>query len=145
MVQVSGLPEETEQLFTLEDTETMLSRLKLNPQTGHRPQGTDEGFIDFLKKFDLDQIDLDSLKRTDLSGAGLSFEVVHQDMLTVHGMLRDILTSSREWLLDLPRGTFAGVGTYLQQFYENLAAIRDFQISGENPTETHVDLLGENL
>ena len=143
VVQVSGLPEETEQLFTLVDTETMLSRLKPNPQTGYGPQGTDEGFIDFLKKIDLDQIDLDSLKRTDLSGAGFSFEIVHQDMLTVHGMLRDILTSSREWLLDLPQGTFAGVGTCLQQFYEKLAAIRDFQISGENPIETHVGLLGE--
>ena len=143
IVEISDSYDEIEQLFTPEDTETMLSRLELNPQTGYGPQGTDEGFIDLLKKFNLGEIDLDSLKRTDLSGAGFSFEFVHQNLLTVHSMLIEILASSREWLLELPQGTAASVGTHLQQFYEKLEAIRSFQISGENPTEAHVSLLRE--
>lgn len=129
IVQVLESTNEEEQLFTSQDTQTMLSHLRPNPQTGYGPQGTDEGFIDFLKNFNLDETDLDSLKRTDLSGAGFSFEPVHQGLLTVHGMLREILISPREWLLNLPQGTVKSVGTFLQEFYEKLQAIKDFNTS----------------
>ena len=143
VVQVSGLSENTEQFFTLDDTETILSHLKPDPQTSREPRGTDEGFIDLLKKLNLDETDLDNLKRTDLSGAGFSFELVHQDLLTVHRMLREVLTSSSKWLLNLPQGTASSIGTFLWQFHDKLQAITNFEISGENPTETHISLLQE--
>ena len=76
---------DVEQPFTLTDTEAILSRL----QSVY--QGTDQGFIDFLKRLNLDELDLEGLKRSDLSGAGFGFESVHQDLLIIHSMLREIL------------------------------------------------------
>ena len=52
---------DVEQPFTLTDTEAILSRL----QSVY--QGTDQGFIDFLKRINLDELDLEGLKRSDLS------------------------------------------------------------------------------
>ena len=72
-----------------------------------------------------------------------SFEPVHQDLLIVYEMLREILTSPREWLLNLPQGTVRSVGMYLQEFGEKRQAIVDFNASGENPSETHANLLQE--
>ncbi len=141
VVQVTELSDDEKQPLALEDTETMLSRLRANPNTGQGPQGTDEGFTDFLKKFNLDETDLDNLKRMDLSGAGFSFEPVHQNLLIAHGMLQEVLTSPREWLINLPKERVQSIGNHLQQLYEKLQAIADFEISGENPTETYTDLL----
>ena len=126
---------EAEQPFALTDTEVILSRLQ-------SVQGTDQGFIDFLKRFNLDELDLERLKRSDLSGAGFSFESVQPDLLIVHSMLREILTAPREWLLNLSRGVVQNVvSQYLHQFYENVQKIEDFEISGENPRETYTNLL----
>ena len=95
-VEVSERPGEEEQPVTLENTEVILDHLQ-------RARGTDQGFVDFLKRINLDELNLEELMRSDLSGAGFSFEYVHQDLLTVHSMLREILTSPHEWLLSLSR------------------------------------------
>ena len=63
-VEVSERSSEAEHPFTLEDTETILNRLK-------SAQGTDQGFIDLLKKLNLDELDLEGLKRSDLSASRL--------------------------------------------------------------------------
>ena len=94
--EVSEQSAEAEQPFTLTNTETILLQL----QSVYR--GTDQGFIDFLKRINLDEIDLEGLKRSDLSGAGFSFESVYQDFLVVHSMLREILASSHEWMPTFP-------------------------------------------
>ena len=134
-VEVSERSSEAEHPFTLEDTETILNRLK-------SAQGTDQGFIDLLKRLNLDELDLEGLKRSDLSAAGFSFEPVHQDLSTVHSMLREILTPSHEWVLNFSQGVAQNVvREHLQQFYENVRAIEEFEVSGENPKQTHDQLL----
>ena len=135
-VVVSEQSTEAEQPFTLTNTETILLQL----QSVY--QGTDQGFIDFLKRINLDELDLERLERSDLSGAGFSFEPVYQDLLVVHSMLRETLTSSHEWMLHFPRGIARDAVTQqLQQFYENVRQIEDFEISDDNPKQTHDNLL----
>ena len=135
-VVVSEQSTEAEQPFTLTNTETILSQL----QSVY--QGTDQGFIDFLKRINLDELDLEGLKRSDLSGAGFGFESVHQDLVIIHSMLREILAPSHEWVLNFPRGIARDVvRQHLQQFYENVREIEDFAISDENPKQTHDQLL----
>ena len=127
---------DVEQPFTLTDPEAILSRL----QSVY--QGTDQGFIDFLKRINLGELDLEGLKRSDLSGAGFGFESVHQDLLIIHSMLREILAPSHEWVLNFPRGIARDVvNQQLQQFYENVRQIEDFEISDDNPKQTHDNLL----
>ena len=134
-VEVSERSSEAEQPITLEGTEVILDHLQ-------RAQGTDQGFIDLLKRLNLDELDLERLKRSDLSGAGFSFESVYQDLLVVHSMLRETLTSSHEWRLHFPRGTARDVvNQQLQQFYENVREIEDFEISDDNPKQKHDNLL----
>ena len=136
-VEVSEQSSEAEHPFTLEDTAAILDRLG-------SARGTDQGFIDLLKRLNLDELDLEGLKRPDLSGAGFSFESVHQDLLAVHSMLREILTSPHEWMLNFPRGVVQDVARkQLQEFYENVGKIESFAISDENPIETHDELLKE--
>ena len=135
-VEVSEQSTEAEQPATLTDNHAILSRLQSNPQ------GTDQGFIDFLKRINLVELDLEGLKRSDLSGAGFSFESVYQDFLVVHSMLREILASSHEWMLHFPRGIARNVvKQQLQEFYKNVREIEDFEISNENPKQTHDNLL----
>ena len=112
------------------------------PYLQQPPQGTHEGFIDFLTKLDLDAIDLEKLKRSDLSGAGFSFESVHRDLLTTHKMLHKILASSRESLVDLSRGDLRQFADYLRRFYEHIEQISNFEIRVENPSQNHNSLLG---
>ena len=125
---------EAEQPVTLEGIEVILDHLQ-------RAQGTDQGFIDFLKRINLDELNLEGLKRSDLSGAGFSFESVHQELLIVHSMLREILTSPRESLLNFSRVVVQDLKNYLPQFYENVQKIENFQISNENPREAYDNLL----
>ena len=135
-VDVWELTSQTEQPVNLTDTESILSRLL-------SAQGTDQGFIDFLKRLNLDDLNLGSLKRSELSEAGFSFESVHQDLLIVHNMLQEILASPREWLLYLSREVVRNLNRHLPQFYANVRKIEDFEISGETPRDTHSGLLQE--
>ena len=125
---------ETEQPFALTDTEAILSRLQ-------SAQGTDQGFVDLLKRINLDELDLEGLKRSNLSEAGFSFESVHQELLVIHSMLRETLTSPREWLLNLSRGEVDNLKHRLPEFYENVQNIEDFEIRGENPREAYTNRL----
>ena len=131
MMEVWEKSSETEQPITLEAILDLLQRA----------QGTDQGFIDLLRKINLDEINLEGLKRSNLSEAGFSFESVHQDLLTVHSMLREILTSPRESLLNFSRVVVHDLKNYLPQFYENAQKIENFQISNENPREAYDNLL----
>ena len=135
-VEVSERPSEVEQPVTLTDTETILSRLK-------SAQGTGQGFIDFLKRLNLDELDLEKLKRSNLSEAGFSFEFIYPDLSIVHNMLREILSPSGKWAPNFQRAVAQNVVNHVQQFYEEIQKIKDFEISGENPRETHENLLQE--
>ena len=134
IVEVSERPSETEQTVTFEGSELICDHLK-------RAQGTNQGIIDLLRRLNLDEINLERLKRSNLSEAGFSFECVHQDLLTVHSMSREILTSPYEWLLNLSRGEVDNLKNRLPEFYENVREIEDFEITGENPRETYTNLL----
>ena len=102
----------------LTDTESKLSRLQ-------SAQGTDQGFIETLKqRLNLEKLDLNNLKRSDLSGAENSFELAHQDLLIVHSMLREssgctarVAAKFPEWIVrDVIR-------QQLQEFYEKIQKI----------------------
>ena len=134
MIGVWERSSEAEQPVTFEATELIRDHLK-------RAQGTTQGIIDSLRKLNLDEINLERLKRSDLSGAGFSFEPVHQDLAVVHSMFLEILTAPRESLLNLSRGQVESLKGYLPEFYENVQKIEDFEISGENPRETYTNLL----
>ena len=134
-VEILGPSSQEEQLIELTDLQLILSRLQQSPQ------GTDKGFVDFLKKINLDETDLDKLKRSDLAGAGFSFESEHRNLLTVHTMFCEILTSSRESLIDLSRRNLQQFADYLRQFYEYAEQINNFEIKGENPSQGYNDLL----
>ena len=124
-----------EQPLTVTDTEAILSFLKTSPQ------GTDQGFIGVFKRMNLDKLDLERLKRADLSGAGYSFELVHQDLLIVHRMLLEISSAPRESLLTFSNVIAQDLKNHLLPFYENVQKIEYFEARGENPQETHADLL----
>ena len=137
LAEVWERPNETEQFFTITDTGTILERLK-------SAQGTDQGFIDLHKRLNLGALDLEGLKRNDLSAEGFGFESVHQDLLIVRSMFREILTSSRECLQDLSLGTLVrNLNRYLPQFYANVLKIGHFEVSGENSREKYANLLQE--
>ena len=113
------------------------------PYLQRSPQGTRQGFIDFLTPLDLDTIRLRELKRSDLSGAGFSFDFVHRDLLTTHKILREILAASREVLIDLSPNDFQQFMHYLREFYKNVEKIGNFEITGENPRREHDRCLRE--
>ena len=104
-------------------------------------QGTDRGFIELITRLDIEELDLERLKRSDLSGAGFSFEFLQENLLIVHEMFRAILTSSLESLLYLSQGQLNTVRQHLHEFYEYVRQIEDFDTSGENPQKAHANLL----
>ena len=117
IVEIWELSSQTEQLSDLKDPKTILARF-------HKiTQGTPEGHIDFLKKIDLSEVNLEESNRSDLSGAGFSFEFVHRELSTVLKMFQEILTSSRESLLDLYQSSLKNFANYLKQFFENIDEI----------------------
>lgn len=136
MIEVWDPSSEVGKLVTSTDEDEILPRL-------FTAQGTDQGFIDLLRRLNLDELDLDELKRTDLSGAGFSFESVHGNLLIVHKMLREIMTVSREWLMDLSQNAVHNLNSQIHQFYDEVEKIKGFEITDENPRETHYQLLHE--
>lgn len=124
----------------LKDAQTICKLLR-DPQTGREPQGTLSGFIALMMKLDFDEADLEGLKRSDLSGSGLDFEGIHQNLVVVHGFFREILTSSSTAPTFLSDPIVQAVRIYLPQFYEIEAEIKGFDVSGENPTGKHAELL----
>ncbi len=134
---VSELPDLNNRL---KDTQTICKLLR-DPQTGQEPQGTLSGFITLMMKLDLGKVDLERLKRSDLSGSRLDFESVHQNLVVVHGIFREILTSSNVSDVTLSETTIQTVRNYLPKFYEISEEIEGFDVSGANPTERHAELL----
>ena len=131
LAHVSELPDLNNQL---KDTQTICKLLR-------EPQGTLSGFIALMMKLDLGEVDLERLKRSDLSGSRLDFESVHQNLVVVHGIFREILTSSNISDITLSETTIQTVRSYLPQFYEIAEEIEGFDVSGANPTERHAELL----
>ena len=127
-------PSHEEKLLTSRNAEYILSQLQA-------AQGTNRGLIELVTRLDLEELDLERLKRADLSGARFSFELLQENLLRVHEMFRGILTSSRESLLDLSQDQLMAVNQHLQQFYEWVQQIEDFEIGGSNPREAHENLL----
>ena len=134
-VEILEQSNQEEQLIELTDTSLILSYLQQNPQ------GTDDGFIDFVKKINLDRINLEKLKRSDLAAAGFSFEAGYQNLSPIYTMFCEILTSPRESLIDLSRGNLQQIMEYLRQFYEQAEQINNFEIKGENPSQTYGSIL----
>ena len=99
--------------------------------------GTHEGSIDWLltlAKLDaFNQVDLDGLKRIDLAGRRLSFELVHPDLLDAYKMLQEILTTPRESLIGLSKDSVQPIKDNLQQLLNIFQEIHTFnpQNSGE--------------
>ncbi len=134
MVEIWERGDENEQLVTSNDPETILSRLQ-------SVKATNLGYIDLLRRLNLAEINFQELNRSDLSGAGFSFEFPHPNLLMVHGMFQDVLTSSRESLLNLSWNELDIISQNLRQFYATVEEIEDFDISDENPREAHAQLL----
>ena len=136
-VEILEQSSQKEQLIGLKDPKSIFSHLQQSPK------GTHEGLIDFVTRIDLGTVDLERLKRTDLSGAGFSFEFVYHDLSTIHKTLHEILTSPRESLLDLSRNDFQQFTNYLDEFYKNIEQIGNFEARDERPREIHSSLLLE--
>ena len=137
IVDVSELPDFDDKL---KDAQT-IPKLLREPQTKIEPKGTLSGFIALMMKLDFDEVHLEGLKRSDLSGSGLDFEDIHQDLVVVHGFFREILTSSSTDRTFLSDATVETVKNDLLRFYEIEAEIKGFDVSGENPTGKHADSL----
>ena len=136
IVEIWELSNQEEQSTDLNVPETILSRLQQGPL------GTNKGFIDLLTKIDLGKVNLEGLKRSDLFGAGLSFESAYQDLLNIHKMFEEILTSSRESLVDLSRDDLQQVVDPLNQFFAHVEHVENFDVKDENPAQRHINLLG---
>ena len=111
-----------------------LGALPLN----HTVHGTHEGFIDWLimrfNQVAFDESTLDGLKRTDLSGRRLSFEIVHPDLLAAYQILREILNSRRACLIHLSKYNVELVKNSLQQWLDRIQNIRDFDSQSSRDT-----------
>lgn len=105
--------------------------------------GTHIGFIDALRMLDFNIVDLENLKRSDLSHRKLSFESVYPDLEVAYEMLREILTSSRESLISLPSTNIRQLKDYILQFYDMTGKIMGFAIDAADTREQHTNLLQE--
>ena len=107
--------------------------------------GTQEGFIDWLRmlgKVPVDQSRLDDLKRTDLSGRKLDFEIVHLDLLAADKMLREILTAPRESLVGLSKDNIHQIRDYFRRLLDRFGEIHTFNPQNFS-REEHKELLQE--
>ena len=126
----------------LQDSQTICKLLLRDSQTGRgEPQGTLEGFIALIMKLDLGKVDLERLKRSDLSGSELDFESVHQEIAGLHGIFHEVLNSSSISDIPLSEDVVEAVRKYLPEFYEKIEKIENFNVAGENPKEEHTVLL----
>ena len=103
--------------------------------------GTHEGFIDWLKLFNLRESDLEDLKRTDLSTRKLDLEIAHDNLLAAYELLQEILTSPREWLIGLSENQIQQIRGSLDQWYKTAKTIWDIDLSTSN--ETHTEVLNQ--
>ena len=113
----------------------------------HSVNGTHEGLIDWLimrfNQVTFDESALDGLKRTDLSGRRLSFEIVHPDLLAAYQILREILNSPRAWLIHLSKYNVEVVKNNLQQLLDSFQKIRD--IDSQSSRDTYKKALEQTV
>ena len=88
-----------------------------------------KGLLIGLKYVGLDIVDLDQLKRTDLSERKLDFEIVYDDLSAAYELLRGILMSSRDALLGLSNDDVEKIRTSLDQFWETIDTITSVSLS----------------
>ena len=113
------------------------------PPLNYTIYGTLEGLVDWLKLFDLDEIDIEALKRTDLSSRKLTFEYIHPDLLSVYEALQTILNSPRESLLGLSKPDIEQIKNNLQNFVNTTSKIKDFH--SQNTREEHTKILEQTF
>ena len=102
------------------------------------PYGTHEGFVDWLQLFSLTQSDLEDLKRPDLSRRKLDFEIGHASLLAAYELLREILTSPREWLVGLSKNDIQQIRRFLGEWHKTAKAIWDTNLSTSRERHTEV-------
>ena len=109
--------------------------------------GTHTGIIDALKRLNLNlnTVNLDNLKRSDLSVKKLSFESVYPDLEVAYKMLYEILAAPRDALISLPFRDVQQLKNYVLQSYEMTRKIADFGVGEgeENIRKQHVRLSQE--
>ena len=107
--------------------------------------GTHKGIIDALQRLNFDQLNLENLKRSDLSVRKLSFESAYPDLEVAYGMMREILAAPRSALISLSLRDVQQLKNYVLQSYEITRKIVDFGIGDreENIREQHVNLSRE--
>lgn len=108
------------------------------PPLSYEVHGTFEGFIDWLKLIGLDMTDLEHLKRSDLSHQKRDFEIVYDDLLAAYELLRGILVSPRESLLDLSNDNVQNIRIYLGQFWELIDRIKG--VASSIPMDKHTEV-----
>ncbi len=113
------------------------------PPLHYDVHGTFEGFIDWLKLTDLNITDLERLKRPDLSHQKRDFKIVYNDLLAVYELLRGILMSPREYLLDLSNDDVEKIRTYLRRFWGTMGMIQG--VSSSITKNKHTEVLQQIL
>lgn len=132
--EVSDLNEEQK------DFQSICNTLLSSIQSIRNYSKTHAGSIDLLIKLDLNNFDLDSLKRSDLSTINFDFESEHRDLVVIHRMFCEILNSDRGNLLSLSSQSVDEVWSILSQFYEQAQSIKDFNVSGDNLEDRYASL-----
>ena len=125
MVEVSDGVDLRKRTDTLSDAGTIFPRL----QDGI---GTHRGIIDALKRLNFNTVNLENLKRIDLSPKKLSFESVYPDLEVAYEMLQEILASPRTALINLPSRDVLQLKDYVLQSYEMTREIMDFGVGERN-------------
>ena len=103
-----------------------------------QPNGTHEGFVDWLRLFKLTQSDLEGLKRTDLPERKFNLEIAHAPLLAAYELLREILISPREWLIGLSGRDIQQIKEYLGQWHKTAKAIWDINPSTSKEAYTEI-------
>ena len=122
----------------LSDAGTIIPRLR-------EGIGTHRGIIDVLKRLNFNTVDLENLKRPNLSAKKLSFESVYPDLEVAYEMLQEILAAPRLALITLPSEYVQYLKNYVLESYEMTRKIMDFGVGGRDATirERHVNLSQE--
>ena len=122
------------------DFQSICNTLLSDIQSIRNYSKTHVGSIDLLIKLDLNNFDLDSLKRSDLSTINFDFESEHRDLLVIHSMFSEILNSDRGNLLNLSPHSVDEIWSRLSQFYEQAQSIKEFNVPGDNLEDRYASL-----
>ena len=110
----------------LSDAGTIIPRLK-------QGIGTHMGIIDALKRLNFNTVNLENLKRVDLSVRNLGFESEYPDLEVAYEMLKEILAAPRTALINLSSQDLEQLKRYVLQSYEMTQKIVDFGVGERDP------------